>query len=356
MNQFALGAIKSSDDYRDGIAAASSFTPLVLPTIYKTDIVALGVLNQALIPACVSHAWVQIMKYWWYLKTGEIVEFSPRFLDILSWESDLSLNDGRRPRTVAQVSKDVGCCTVASLPNDTSLAIAQYRDKSIITQAMRDEAAKYKIPGYIDFTSFDINTLRSSIFQYGVVSILLNIGQEWWIPSWSASDIMPLKTPNPIVGGHQTVRNGWSNELAVGLNEWSINWGYSGSYTYNEANYQPFTHEVITIADLEEEVLTHLKSLPPPNTFKYTFNENMQYGDGQTTPNDEVKQLQIALSTLGYFKYPGITGFYGSISAKAVYDFQIANGVELSLFEKYIAKGWYFGPESREKMNQILNQ
>lgn len=348
-----LGAIKSNPDYRDAIAAASAYVPLSLPTTYKTDVSALGVLDQALIPACVSHAWVQIMKYWWFIKTGEIVDFSARFLDILSWESDEGINDGRRPRTVAQVSQNIGCCTTTTLPNDTSLPIEQYRDKTIITQAMRDEAAKYKIPGFIELPT-DIQSLRTGIFQYAVVSILLSIGDEWWTPSWNPVDIMPIKTPATVVGGHQTVRVGWNSDLANGLNEWGLTWGYAGFYTYEEIAYQPFTEELITIAELEEDVLTHLKSLPPPNTFKYTFNEDLQYGDGRITPSDEVKQLQIALSTLGYFKYPGITGFYGPITRDAVYAFQLDH-VPLTLMEKLVYRGRFFAEASRAAMNTLLN-
>src|SRR5258708_33343612 len=180
---FGLGALRSPPDYRSAIAAASAITPLSLPASYSMLIKDLGVLNQNVIPACVGHAWVQLIKFYWLVKTGKVIDFSPRFLDILSWESDLGLMDGRRPRRVAKISADVGCCTTALLPNDTMLPIAQYRDKSIITQAMRDEAAQYKIPSYIEL-SYDTQSLRTGIFQYGVVSILLNIGDEWWSPSW----------------------------------------------------------------------------------------------------------------------------------------------------------------------------
>ncbi len=348
-----LGSIKSPDDYRDGIASALAIPSVRLPLSYKTDLSQIGVLDQNLIPACVSHAWVQVMRYWWFLKTGEVVNFSPRFLDILSWESDIPLDGGRRPRTVAKISMDVGCCTTNLLPNNTDLPLAQYRNKSIITQAMRDEAAKYKIPGYIEI-DLDSTSIRTAILKYGVVSILLNIGSEWWLPSWNKKDILPLRPPQRVVGGHQTVRSGWDQSFALGLNEWSVEWADNGNYIYNEEAYQPYTREVLTIAELEEEVLMHLKALPPPNTFKYTFNQNLQLGDGRLTPSEEVKKLQTALATLGYFKYPDITGFYGPITRNAVYQFQLDH-VKLGFMSRYFYRGKYFYDESRLALNQLIN-
>src|SRR5581483_6167772 len=94
------GALASKTDYRDGIAAVSAPTvpPTALPISYQTDLSAFGVYQQAQEPACVSHAWAELMKLWWYREHGEVVDFSPRFLDILSAEADIPLDGGRRPR------------------------------------------------------------------------------------------------------------------------------------------------------------------------------------------------------------------------------------------------------------------
>jgi hypothetical protein len=53
------------------------------------------------------------MKLWRFQKTGELVDFSPRFLDILSDEPGIPLDGGRRPRTVAKVSVTYGCATTS---------------------------------------------------------------------------------------------------------------------------------------------------------------------------------------------------------------------------------------------------
>lgn len=44
--------------------------------------------------------------------------------------------------------------------------------------------------------------------------------------------------------------------------------------------------------------------------------------------NDDVRELQIRLRALGYFTYPEITGYFGSITQAAVIAFQRANGID----------------------------
>ncbi len=101
--------------------------------------------HQRHIPACVAHATVSIMQAEWYRRIGRIINFSPRFLDIISWTDNLNINDGRDPDIVMRLSTTVGCCTENLLPNDTTIPLKEYRDKNLITKAMYDEAAKYRM-------------------------------------------------------------------------------------------------------------------------------------------------------------------------------------------------------------------
>jgi len=116
-----------------------------IPDFNLNDDIPLPILNQGNIPACVAHAIVSMMQTHWYGKTGKIIPFSSRFLDILSWTDDLEVSDGRDPELVMKLACDVGCCTEALLPNDTALPIERYRDKSLITKEMLEEAAKYRL-------------------------------------------------------------------------------------------------------------------------------------------------------------------------------------------------------------------
>jgi len=76
---------------------------------------------------------------------------------------------------------------------------------------------------------------------------------------------------------------------------------------------------------------------------KFYFAKNLKMGD----KNDDVKELQIELKKLGLFTYPEITGYYGSVTRKAVYEFQKANNISVtsSLF------GLYTGPATRAVLN-----
>src|SRR3990167_5922419 len=173
------GGIPSAPDYRDGIASASlesaALPDVNLPNVYDDwDVDKLAVMDQNKVPACVSFAWAIMMKLFWYSQTGEVVNFSPRFLDILSDEDWIPIDGGRVPRTVSKIAAKYGCCTTAMLPNDTDrLSIDAYRDKSVITEAMMAEAARYKIPGYVRVRDDSVEDMRRAMLTYGAISALM---------------------------------------------------------------------------------------------------------------------------------------------------------------------------------------
>lgn len=107
------------------------------------------------------------MQIEWYRRTGKIINFSPRFLDIVSWTDGLGLNDGRDPDVVMELATTIGCCTEDLLPNDTTLPIEKYRDKSILTKEMFDEAAKYRLGnlGLVPVTIWDSRHVTPSLDQ-----------------------------------------------------------------------------------------------------------------------------------------------------------------------------------------------
>ena len=125
--------------------------------VYEDVIPKMTVFNQRNIPACVAHTTATMMQIEWYRRTGKIINFSPRFLDILSWTDNLSINDGRDPDVVMSLATTVGCCTEDLLPNDTTLPIEKYRDKTILTKEMFSEATKYRLAnlGLVPKTLFD---------------------------------------------------------------------------------------------------------------------------------------------------------------------------------------------------------
>ncbi len=343
MNPINTGGIISPPDYRDFIAAASILptTSIVLPQILNTQ---LGpVLMQGKIPACVSHSIVDIMKLWWFKKKGVWIDFSPRFLDILSAEADIPIDGGRRPRIVLKIAMTKGCCTTATLPNDVSLSIAEYRNKNAISQAAYDEALKYKIPGFINI-QLDYQSMRTAMYLYGAVSTLFSVGDQMFSPSWLPKDTSPLRTPNPVTSGHQMTPKGWASpDLNILRNEWSEGWGNKGETEYNPTEWAPFVYESWAIAEVPKNVMDFMKSLPSPKDFHYQWNTDLKGGQF----SEDIKFLQIALMTLGHLKVvnPEDLGYYGPKTTAAVLAYQNSKGI-------YPTAPSSVGPRTRLTLNK----
>jgi murein DD-endopeptidase MepM/ murein hydrolase activator NlpD len=79
----------------------------------------------------------------------------------------------------------------------------------------------------------------------------------------------------------------------------------------------------------------------------FIFRIDLKIGDR----NNDVLELQKKLSILGYFKVEP-TGYYGTITAKSVLDFQLKN-CQLSWYEKYVLRGSKIGPKTRSALNNL---
>jgi len=322
MNEPVTGAIPSAFDYRDGYAAAGAERLAGLePIPYQTQLAE--PMNQRRIPACVGHSVVDLIKLYWYRKTGRWIDFSSRFLDILSSEPYIALEGGRQPRVVLKVGANLGCCTTATLPNDTTLPIARYRDLSAISGAAYAEALQYKIPGYIR-VPIDVEKTRQAVRMYGATTSLFIVGKELWTPSWDAKDIDPLRTPEGVISGHQMTVYGWE-DLNLVQNEWGVSWASQGRASYDPVEWAPYTLEQWALAEIPEDVAAFLKSLPSPSEFRYRFDRDMRRGqDGR-----DVKWAQVGLMILGFLTPvpPEQLGFYGPKTSAAVGAYQRARGI-----------------------------
>jgi hypothetical protein len=364
-----LGAIPSAPDYRAAIIAAAiaaqSATPTpTLPPALFTDFQKLGgPLNQRQTPSCVSHAMAQLMKLWWYLKTGETVDFSPRFFHILSghlqWNGayDAAPDEGRDPTTVAKIAKNYGCATTATCPNDTTLPNDLYNDPRAITQTALDEAAKYKIPGFLAIppTQFAV---RQAIQTYGAVSLLFRVSAAFWSDkngnvSWDQAAVDPVrapKSPADVISGHELVGSGWNTSLDHFVNSWSDAWAEKGESDYLWNEWANYILEGIAIAEVPPSALALVQTLPPPDEFKHAFSQDIAYGSS----GDEVRALQIALAIDGENVYPEITGYYGNATRQAVLAFQYKYNVSAAANLQAL-NGRNVGPKTRAALNKIFS-
>lgn len=349
--QPATGALLSSTDYRDKLVAkavGAGITPPVLPATLNTQL-APTVLMQAQEPACVAHSAVDTMKVWWFRETGNWVDFSPRFLDILAKRFDgQAIDGGTYPRLVFKLMQQYGCATEATLPNDTTLPIADYRDDKLLTPAVFAEAAKYRTPGYIS-VPLDYVSTRQAIFLYGAISSLFIIGAEFYTAangqaSWLDKDIDPLRTPASPISGHQLTPKGWSSPtLNVLRNSWSAAWANNGENKYDPTAWSPFIMEQYAIAEIPPDVFDFINALPSPVDFHYQWNVNLKLGDDTL----DVKFLQVAYMILGYLKpiTPAEFGIFGPKTAAANLAYQSNNNIAPTSINDV-------GPQTRASLNK----
>lgn len=276
----SLGAIPSPFDYRDAIATAAmapKLAAVTLPVSYQSE---MGKdLNQKIEPACAAHDVVYAIRLAWFKKTGEWVDFSPRFLDTLvkRYDKQDRATGGTYIRMLMQLVCNFGCATTATLPNDTSLPTLQYRNDALLTAAVMAEAAKYKWPGYFGVPT-DKQSGRAAIYLHGAICMGAEISNEWF-----ANKGEPLPVPKnnaDVAGGHATTGKGFQDATYNTLrNQWGV-WGLNGTdeAPYDPTAFAPYVFELWAFADIPGDVLDFLKVLPSPANFHYQWNTTLVQG------------------------------------------------------------------------------
>lgn len=354
------GGLQSKPDYRANLIASAvagnSATPTpTLPPSLFTNFERFGYYDQQKTPSCVSHAVANLMKLWWFMKTGEVVRFSPRFLHVMS-KTGYGPNDGRDPVSVLKIAQKYGCATELTCPNDTSLDNATYVGIPI-TQSMLDEAIQRKIPGYVMIPPTQYG-IRAAIQQYGAVAMLFQISNAFWTApdgtsSWAQDKIDPVRAPKSIfdvISGHEIVGSGYNTSLDHFVNSWGNNWAEHGESDYLFNEWEKWITEAVAIAEVPGDAINLVRMLPPADEFKHNFTQTIGYG----SQGDEVRALQIALSIDGENPYPEVTGFYGDKTRQAVLAFQSKYQVAPQATIN-ILNGRNVGPATRAQLNKLFN-
>lgn len=323
-----LGAIESPRDYRDDIVAAAmaaeAVIPISLPTKFREEMGT--VLHQQQTPSCVAHSVTLEIRKYWHDQTGKWIDFSPRFLDVLAKQFDgVDINGGTYPRLVWSLAAKYGCATTKTVPNDTSLPIVQYRNPAVLTQEAYEEAAKYKIPGYVAIKKTP-QAMREAVFFYGSISALFRVGNELWTPSWAPKHTDPLRTPATVESGHQMNPIGWENsQFAYLRNSWGTLWANKGETRYDDKKWDQYIVEAWAVADIPKDLKQYLANLPKPADFHYSFDVNLKRGD----VGEGVKALQIAYMILGFMApvEPADLGIFGPKTSEANKKFQQSVGI-----------------------------
>lgn len=339
MEKPTFGAVLQPQDVRDfPLAKLSTDVPeILIPEEYQSDISKIEIRHQHKQPACGAHAGAILEGGLSSLK-GEPCNNSPRFLwkhikDIDGYPIEV----GTDMYSVLRVLKNVGVCDISLLPNDDEanfLSLKDYRTPSV-TPEMASSATERRISSYATIYSPTFEQMKQAIYLSGAIIIQYRCGQNMYLPSWKARDIFPLSPDRyPMDSGHFVVGIGYDEKYIYFRNSWGMDWGEDGDGWFGE-DYMKHVYAIGTAVDADKI------------DWRHTFTKTMSYGEKST----EVTALQRVLKTLGFFNQEP-TGFYGSITSKAVMDFQVANNVA-SMAELNSLKGKRVGNKTIAKLNQV---
>ena len=312
--QNSFGAIIREQDPRDYPLGA--FTPETFPEKYFTDISKFPVENQRKIPACGSHAGSFVKN----VQDG--VRLSPAYL----WK-EIKLVDGHPIESgtdmlsIFRVLNKTGVCKYDLMPNDTTVTPEEYTKYNVNMEQQAD-AASHKIGTYAFEFYPSMDSMKKAIFKHKAVLCLIRIGEEFWKPSWSATQ--PLRPPKNPISGHFVTLYGYDKDYIYFRNEWGSEYGEQGNGRFG-VNYLPYVVEIGTAVD--------------DNSGR--FKKNLQYG----SMGIDVWSLQRFLVSKGFGSYTP-TGFFGPKTVASVKAFQARYGIQQT---------GTVGPITRGKLNILYD-
>lgn len=299
----------------------------------KENLRSYPIWSQGSTGACVAFTFAKLVAIEFESKTGTWVDFSPAFIYLLR---ENATKPGMNIHNAANLVKDHGTTLEAILnsqnmteeeinaldPNQTAFDMAEAISKVINSylylKPKADSVAQALHKGHgvgmILYANRD---------EYGDVPIVKDEGLKY-----AEADIRHMIT---LVDFYQDPDLG---KCFRAEDSWGLGHGEGG-------------RRVITEDFLEKRAvgLVYLDKFEfvPYYESEYEFEENLQFGD----QGEEVEKLQNFLKDKGYFPInQESTGYYYTITAKAVLEWQIDNDVDDVETLKEL-QGHYFGPKSR---------
>ena len=306
---FNLGAVSSGDS---------------IPEVFIQDWSAIVVEHQRKIPACGAHAGAFLKNVHETIETKSTQRKSPMYL----WKKIKQI-DGFKPEdgtdllSIFKALKDSGDCDSSMMPNNTNISLDDYTNPLDVTKEMDLNARDARIGAYGFQFSPSFDDIKRRIYEHKAIIMLIRVGSEFWTPSWSEADILPLRPPQSVVGGHFVVAHSYDKDRIYFRNSWGDTWGRKGD-GYFERNYVPYVVEIGTAFDIP----------------KGKFNKDLYYG----MANTDVYALQKFLVSNGFGSFTP-TGFFGEKTLLAVRLFQSKYGIQ---------KTGYVGVLTRAKLNTLV--
>lgn len=348
MNPFATGAFHSEREYRD---AVHETLDVPIPEAFDADYSKIVVQNQHKIGICTAEAVCTLIER--YRNDGIVL--SRTFTYFVGKQLvDGNLSEGSAIKSMLHGAYKYGTMPASIVPDsfDEKTTYAQFINSFKLPTPNQDNSISIngvnstKIPGYI---YVDPANIKEGIYKYNGVACRYDCGATWYTSpdgyiTWDANKLFPVRQPNPTVSGHAVTGKAYNQSIFTWFrNSWSDLWGMKGD---GYCNYQPTECWAISSMPVTP-------SLPSPKTWHHIFSQDLDYG---LVNNDEVRNLQTALSIMGYIDKKYITGNYWDITAQAVYSFQ-KDHVVTDLKTRWIVmtnRGQHCSTLTRNALNSIF--
>lgn len=346
------GAFISPRDYRD-IPASRLMASVSLSflsaenTKQITDISMLPVDDQGSLGICVAETLSKIKQYYHYKQTGEIKDFSERYIYGLARRYmgfKLSDPEGLYMRTASLVTTQSGIATSKTLIEQREKGHEEYC-QFLITEEMRDEALSNKVEGFAYVTPTTENIYKA-LTTFGVMSCVIPVGKSDVSGQMLKVDI-PEYYHAVMVYGIEYVNS--RNDFKIYFrNHWGKSWGNNGNGYFMFKDFKGLMYDMYVYTDIPQELKDeYSKLLAKPS---YFFKNNLMIG----SKGEDVKHLQNALKYLGILNTEEKTdGIYGLKLANAVVTFQYQFAVSALPLLTSLA-GSRVGPSTRSVLNSLF--
>lgn len=204
----------------------------------------------------------------------------------------------------------------------------------------------FKINNYITVPTNNIDTVASIIqrTKKGVMTWFWGTYNEWdrEVPRISDTNISLWKAPvrHSVTAVDAFIHNGEKSLLI------EDSWGNRGI-----KGRRIITEEFFQSRNYYNGYLMNFQFNPSPVRTKFAVSKPVKFG----LTNADVTAIQMALQQEGYFpSNVQATGYYGSITAKAVLEWQITNRVDDPMILNQL-QGRVFGPKSVAVFNKMFS-
>lgn len=237
-------------------------TSAVPPVSSVTDLSMIPVLDQFTLPFCVEHAVTTYVMWLYYKQTGKVVLLSPRSLVInviRMMGSAYVPGGGTAIGTALKAAQQYGIAEDSLLTNDTTLSLEDYTNPALLTDAVNQNALKYRVQNYYFLSDLSQGSFQQTFSQYGLILYGIHIDNNWWTSvvgnnSWMTADILPIRPPasltDPTISAHLICGKGYdTTPFDYFRNEWGTDWGQKGDGWFG-SNDVGYVYEAAVIESL----------------------------------------------------------------------------------------------------------